>query len=165
MRMKSQLSLIISFQVETSLTIVLFFFFTSLLLLLQYNTGKSAGQGRKYSCRRSHRHAQVHLLESDVCFLFFFLFFLFPPHIIHWKCNVCYVSVLQVSVPLVAYSWYKDKQARSSLKYGRPAFSSPNHVEQFILRLSRGGHCLCLTMPQPPHPTLSLSKRHSLHGV
>lgn len=69
MRMKSQLSLIISFQVETSLTIVLFLLLSS----YYYTTVISAEQGGEIQLvmfSQTCWTAEVHLLESDACLYF-----------------------------------------------------------------------------------------------
>lgn len=67
--MKSQLSLIISFQVETSLTIVLFLLLSS----YYYTTVISAEQGGETQLvmfSQTRWTAEVHLLESDACLYF-----------------------------------------------------------------------------------------------
>lgn len=73
MRMKSQLSLIISFQVETSLTIVLFLLLSS----YYYPTMISTEQGRKCSWWYSHKHVRQpkRFYKRSNSGIYFFSFF------------------------------------------------------------------------------------------
>lgn len=128
MRMKSQLSLIISFQVETSLTIVLFLLLSS----YYYATMISAEQGRKYGQRRSHKQ---HECVFQKLLLYFSLSAFSISAAFKTWCLLCFPQTLLL--PDLSHTIEIQKAAfRQKLQPG-----SLNAAEHFLPLSSRRGHC------------------------